>query len=79
MTEKKTPRVKTGIYRHYKGKLYHVVGEAIHSETEETLIVYRALYGEYRLWVRPKAMFFENIVQDGKEVPRFALEVEVDN
>ena len=79
MTEEKTSRFKTGIYRHYKGKLYHVVGEAIHSETLEPLIVYRALYGEYRLWVRPKAMFFEIIELDGKKLPRFALEVEVDN
>lgn len=79
MTEEKITSLKTGIYRHYKGKLYHVVGEAIHSETLEPLIVYRALYGKYRLWVRPKAMFFETIQLDGKAVPRFALEVKVDN
>jgi hypothetical protein len=79
MAEEVRVRVKTGIYRHYKGKLYQVVGEAIHSETMEPLIVYRALYGEYRLWVRPKAMFCEIIELEGKEVPRFALEVEVDN
>jgi hypothetical protein len=78
MTEKKVG-VKTGIYRHYKGNLYHVVGEAIHSETGELLVVYRALYGEYKLWVRPKTMFFESVGVNGKAVPRFTLEVEVDN
>ncbi|GAA0564022.1 DUF1653 domain-containing protein [Halomonas salifodinae] len=63
-----------GIYRHYKGPLYEVMGLARHSETEEPLVVYRALYGEYGLWVRPLAMFTERVVVDGKEQPRFALE-----
>ncbi|WP_431025296.1 DUF1653 domain-containing protein [Halomonas sp. H5] len=63
-----------GIYRHYKGPLYEVMGLARHSETEEPLAVYRALYGEYGLWVRPLAMFTESVVKDGKKQPRFALE-----
>ena len=71
--------IKTGIYRHYKVNLYHVIGEAIHSETGELLVIYRALYGQYKLWVRPKAMFFENVEIAGKTMSRFALEVEVDN
>lgn len=74
-----TEKIVTGIYRHYKGNLYHVVGEAIHSETGEMLVIYRALYGEYKLWVRPKAMFFETVVNAGKETARFALEIKVDN
>ena len=60
-----------GIYRHYKGKQYHVLGVARHSETEEELVLYRALYGEYGLWVRPKAMFLEEVTVDGKTVRRF--------
>ena len=60
--------IEPGLYRHYKGNDYEVVGVAAHSETEEALVVYRALYGEFGLWVRPLAMF-EQLV-DG--VPRFA-------
>ena len=61
-----------GKYRHYKGKDYEVLGTARHSETEEVLVVYRCLYGEYDLWVRPLAMFVEQIVnQQGVRVPRF--------
>ncbi|WP_017431071.1 DUF1653 domain-containing protein [Vreelandella jeotgali] len=63
-----------GIYRHYKGPLYEVMGSAQHSETEERLVVYRALYGEYGLWVRPLAMFNETVEKDGERQPRFALE-----
>lgn len=72
-------KIQLGIYRHYKGNLYHVIGEAIHSETEELLVIYRALYGEYKVWVRPKSMFFEDIALDGNKVPRFVLEKPVDN
>ena len=64
--------LKAGIYRHYKGKHYQVVGVARHSETEETHVVYRALYGERGLWVRPLAMFCETIERDGRLLPRFA-------
>ena len=62
----------TGRYRHYKGNDYEVVGVATHSETREPMVVYRPLYGEMGLWVRPLAMFMENVIVDGKEVPRFA-------
>ncbi len=61
-----------GRYRHYKGNEYEVVGDATHSETGEKLVVYRPLYGERGLWVRPKAMFEENVVIDGRALPRFA-------
>ena len=63
-----------GIYRHYKGSLYEVLGTAQHSENEEPLVVYRALYGEYDLWVRPLAMFMESVTKEGNTQPRFALE-----
>ncbi|TMU23763.1 DUF1653 domain-containing protein [Halomonas sp. ATBC28] len=63
-----------GIYRHYKGSLYEVLGTAQHSESEEPLVVYRALYGEYGLWVRPRDMFVETVTKEGLTQPRFALE-----
>jgi hypothetical protein len=69
----KTNKMKTGKYRHYKGREYEVIGIARHSETLEELVVYKALYqmeGE-NLWVRPKSMFCEMVVLDGKETPRF--------
>ncbi|TCP09406.1 uncharacterized protein DUF1653 [Crenobacter luteus] len=62
-----------GIYRHYKGELYEVIGLARHSESEEPLVVYRALYGDFGLWVRPAAMFDESVSVDGCAQPRFAL------
>ena len=65
--------VPQGIYRHYKGSLYQVLHTAQHSETEESLVVYRCLYGEYDVWVRPLSMFSEIVMIDGKEVPRFEL------
>jgi hypothetical protein len=64
---------KQGVYRHYKGKDYLVMGTAHHSETREPLAVYRCLYDDYSLWVRPLAMFTENVVIDGKSLPRFAF------
>jgi hypothetical protein len=63
---------KPGLYRHYKGNDYRVTGLARHSETEEVLVVYQALYGERGLWVRPAAMFTETVEVAGKRVPRFA-------
>lgn len=66
--------VVPGLYRHYKGQRYRVLGTARHSETHESLVVYQALYGEHGLWVRPAAMFAENVTVDGASVPRFALE-----
>ncbi|MBA2058775.1 DUF1653 domain-containing protein [Psychrobacter cryohalolentis] len=62
-----------GIYRHYKGRLYQVLHTAQHSETEEALVVYRCLYGEYGVWVRPLVMFSETVTVDGKQLPRFEL------
>ena len=64
--------ITPGTYRHYKGNLYEVVDVARHSESEEQLVVYRALYGERGLWVRPLAMFEESVVIDGVDQPRFA-------
>jgi hypothetical protein len=65
--------VRPGRYRHYKGNEYQVIGVARHSETQEELVVYRALYGERGLWVRPKAMFTETVSVQGKTLPRFAF------
>ena len=62
-----------GIYQHYKGQRYLVLGTAQHSETEEYLVIYRALYGEQGLWVRPLSMFNENVNVDNKPSPRFQL------
>lgn len=70
MTERSIPQ---GIYRHYKGNLYQVLHTAQHSETEEALVVYRCLYGEYGVWVRPLDMFAEMITRDGQQIPRFEL------
>jgi hypothetical protein len=64
--------IRPGRYRHYKGKEYEVIGVARHSETEESLVVYRTCYGQFDLWVRPAAMFLEQVVVDGQLVPRFA-------
>lgn len=61
-----------GIYRHFKGSLYEVIGRASHSETQEPLIIYRALYGEYGMWARPEAMFMETVCHQGVEQPRFS-------
>jgi hypothetical protein len=63
--------LKKGIYRHYKGNEYEVLMVARHSETEEEMVVYRALYGEYGVWVRPLTMFMEKVEVNGEEVDRF--------
>lgn len=63
--------IQLGKYRHYKGKEYEVIGIAKHSETLEELVVYRALYGNFDLWVRPAKMFTEEVEVDGKKKPRF--------
>jgi hypothetical protein len=64
--------IPIGKYRHYKGNDYQVIGVATHSETESRLVVYRPLYGEQELWVRPLEMFTETVTVDGKSVQRFA-------
>ena len=66
------PAVPVGRYRHYKGNLYDLIGVVRHSETLEPLALYRPLYGEGGLWVRPYAMFFETVVINGLAQPRFA-------
>lgn len=63
--------IKKGRYRHYRGNEYEVIDVARHSETEEELVVYRALYGEKGLWVRPLEMFRSQIEREGKKVFRF--------
>ncbi|MFT5119473.1 MAG: hypothetical protein ACI9ST_000980 [Psychrobacter glaciei] len=73
MSQQNQSIVTQGIYRHYKGSLYQVLHTAQHSETEESLVVYRCLYGEYGVWVRPLAMFAETVEVDGKVIPRFEL------
>ena len=60
-------------FRHFKGNLYRLEGFATHTETQEEMVVYRALYGERGLWVRPAKMFFETIERDGKRMKRFEL------
>lgn len=67
----KCTAIPLGLYRHYKGNDYEVLGVARHSETEEEVVVYRALYGEHGLWVRPLAMFTETVEVAGHRVPRF--------
>lgn len=62
-----------GRYRHFKGKYYEVIGIAKHSETEEEMVVYRQLYGEHGLWVRPASMWEETVVRDGKTYQRFTF------
>ena len=63
--------IKLGKYRHFKGNFYEVIGVARHSETMEEMVVYRALYGEGGLWVRPAAMWTETVDRDGYHGPRF--------
>jgi len=65
--------IKAGIYRHYKGALYKVIGSGRHSETEEWLVYYQALYGGYGYWVRPLEMFCENVEVDGVATKRFLM------
>ena len=63
--------IKMGKYRHFKGMEYEVIGVAKHSETLEEMVVYRALYGEGGVWVRPAAMWEDEIERDGKRFKRF--------
>lgn len=63
--------IKLGKYKYYKGNEYEVIGIARHSETLEELVVYRALYGDGGMWVRPLAMFTEDVEVDSVKIPRF--------
>ena len=65
--------LQPGLYRHYKGGEYTVYEVATHSETGESLVVYRPCYGDRALWVRPLGMFLERVECDGEDVPRFAF------
>ena len=68
IAEKEIP---VGRYRHYKGNEYEVLMLAYHSETEEIMVVYRALYGDHSVWTRPSSMWFENVQHNGEIVKRF--------
>ena len=71
--------IKTGVYRHYKNKDYKVLYTAVDTETKEEVVVYQAIYGEGKIWVRPKRMFLEEVEVDGKKKPRFEFIAENDN
>lgn len=68
--------IRPGIWRHFKGNRYQVIGVAKHSETLEPMVVYRALYGEGGLWVRPASMWLETVERDGRTYQRFVFERE---
>ncbi|EJM43492.1 Protein of unknown function (DUF1653) [Pseudomonas sp. GM33] len=65
--------IQPGLYQHYKGPMYRVFSVARHSESEEEVVFYQALYGDCGFWVRPLSMFLESVEVDGEQVPRFAL------
>ncbi len=65
--------IPTGVYRHFKGRYYLVLGEALHSETNEAMVIYQPLYGDTQWFVRPKSMFLEIIEREGRQEPRFAF------
>lgn len=67
------PSIPLGRYRHYKGGEYEVIGVVRHSETLEPLVLYRPLYNDSGLWIRPYEMFVESLQVDGKVSPRFSL------
>lgn len=71
MTERKNADISVGKYRHFKGNEYEVLGVAAHSETLEPMVVYRALYGDGGLWVRPAAMWNDTVERDGVVYCRF--------
>ena len=71
MTSPTPATVEPGIYQHFKGARYEVIGTGRHSETEEPLVFYRKLYDDYSFWIRPVEMFLESVSRDGYEGPRF--------
>jgi hypothetical protein len=75
--KQETNIVPTGIYQHYKGNYYQVMGTAKHSETLEQLVVYRELYGDGNIWVRPAIMFCESVIFNDTLVPRFNYQEQV--
>lgn len=66
-------KIQPGKYQHFKGNFYQVIDTVTHSETQETLVLYKPLYGEQALWVRPIEMFLEEVERDGKVFKRFTL------
>ncbi len=70
--EEAAARIPCGRYRHFKGGEYEVLAVGRTSEEETPVVVYRALYGERGIWVRPASMWLENVERDGKSMPRFA-------
>ena len=78
MSEQLPPLITTppGLYKHYKGMLYEVIGTVRHSEDLSPMTLYRALYGEQGLWVRPAAMFNDEVMIDGLLQPRFARQAD---
>lgn len=72
MSEPAAAPIEPGIYEHFKGAQYEVLFVARHSETEESFVVYRQLYGERSHWIRPATMFTETVEREGRTVPRFA-------
>jgi hypothetical protein len=71
MKSKDYSKIPRGKYRHYKQKEYELIDIVRHSETQEPLVLYRTLYGNFDLWVRPLSMFFETIEVGGQKIPRF--------
>ena len=69
---KNKTKLEVGFYQHFKGSLYQVLHLATHSETEEQLVVYQTLYGDFSIWCRPLSMFDETIERDGKLIKRFS-------
>ena len=71
-----TEHITTGIYQHYKGQRYQVLHCGRHSETQELMVVYRCLYGDYSIWIRPLSMFQSQVMLANNELtPRFSLEI----
>ena len=70
--------VKQGTYEHFKGKKYFVLGTATHSETLEQFVVYKQLYGNKSVWIRPIKLFIETVTRDGKTMPRFRFVSEME-
>jgi hypothetical protein len=70
---KKARNINRGVYEHYKGKRYSLIGVGIHSETLEEMVIYKGRYGDRIIWLRPLEMFFEKVKIEGKLTPRFKL------